>query len=284
LRLPETGEEVKIPMIVGDRPFLSLAPGKKCEINVTFNSAGQGGNEITKPIHVESNDPDTPSYELTLKINLKRIAFYEPQAVQLGGVTIGDTKQATITVRPGPGVSFDIAKIAPVEHVAFETKDSALADGRKEFAITVTLLSTAPVGAFNRTLQIETSIATAPKIKIPIFADVKPAISIDTGNPFNRSMLDLGVLKPGEAHNKTFEITNLRPELPYAPTGIEIDSTVAKQLKATFESTDGGKKIVVTLALDASLSQKFFKGTLKIRSEHPQAQLIEVPFQGLMKP
>lgn len=284
LRLPDTGEEMKIPMIVGDRPFLTLAPGKKCEINVTFNSAGQGGNEITKPIHVESNDPDTPSYELTLKINLKRIAFYEPQAVQLGSVTIGDTKQATITVRPGPGVSFDIAKIAPVEHLAFETQDSAMADGRKEFAITVTLLSSAPIGAFNRTLQIETSIPTAPKIKIPIFADVKPAIRIDTGNPFNSSMLDLGVMKPGEAHRKTFEITNLRPERPYAPTSIEIDSTVAKQLKATFESADGGTKILVTLEIDATLSQKFFKGTLKIHSEHSEARLIEVPFQGLMKP
>jgi hypothetical protein len=218
-----------------------------------------------------------------LKINLLRVANFEPTMLQLGRVMHGDSAEATIDVWPGEGVDFDIAKISPIDHVetSFETKEDP--PGHKRFHLKVKLLATAPIGDFNKTLAIETSLKTAPVVKIPMFALVVPTVRVETGNQFNTSAVDFGVLEAGAGGDRTFEIVNGRPETPYVPKDVKIDSSVAGSLKATIEEVKAGADYRVRITVDKSLKQKFFKGTFKISSDHPEAQEIVVPFQGLIK-
>lgn len=282
LRLPATGEEIAIPMLLTGAPFLELAPGEQCEITVQFNSSGQPLRQIQKEIHVDSTDPNHGRFTLTLKINLLRVAHSKPEVLQLGRIMRGAEVERFVEVWPGEGVEFDIARVAPIEHVETKVTKTEL-DGRPRFRIDLKLLGTAPLGDFTKTLQIETSIATAPPIKIPMFALIHPAVVVETGNRFNSSAVDFGVLQAGIGGSATFEITNGKPDIPYEPKTVTFDSSIANHLSATIEEVEKGVRYRVKVAVDPALDLKFWKGTIKVASDHAEAKELIVPFQGLIK-
>jgi hypothetical protein len=282
LRLPATGEERAIPMLLTGAPFLELAPGEQCEITVQFNSTGQPLRRIQKEIDVESTDPNQRHFKLVLKINLLRVAHSKPEVLQLGKIMRGTTVSRSIEVWPGEGVTFDIARVAPIEHFATEVTRLER-DGRPLYRIDLELLATAPLGDLSKTQLIETSIATAPPVKIPIFALVHPPVVVETGNRFNSSAVDFGVLEPGKGGSATFEITNGRPEVPYLPTAVAFDSPAAAHLSAAIEEIEKGVRYRVKVAVDPAIDLRFFKGTIKVAGDHPEAKELIVPFQGLVK-
>lgn len=282
LKLPATGEEKSIPMLLTGAPFLELAPNEKCEITVQFHSSGQPLRQIQKEITIDSTDPKQPHLKLTLKINLLRVAFSQPEVLQLGKVMRGTEAARFVEIWPGDGVNFDIARVLPIEHV--ETKVTKTdVEGRPRFRIDVKLLGTAPVGDLSKTLQIETSIATAPPVRIAIFALVHPPVVVETGNRFNSNAIDFGVLDVGKGASHTIEITNGRPEVPYVPTAVSFDSAIAKLLSATIEEVVAGSHYRVKILVDPAIDLKFFKGLAKVASEHPEAKELVIPFQGLLK-
>jgi Protein of unknown function (DUF1573) len=283
VRVTATGEEKAIPLIAGIEPFVTLGAGAQCEILVDFNSSGQPLRNIQKEISVECDDPKQPRLLLVLKVNVLRVAHHEPAALQLGKVMHGTEKKSFVEVWPGEGVKFEIAKILPIEHVTTEVKATDLPDGRKRYHIDVTVLASAPIGDFTKTLQIETTMPNAPAVKVPIFCLVQPTVVVATGNRFNSSALDFGVVKAGEGATATFELKNGRPATPYVPLDIKIDSTVADLLSTRIEEVEAGVLYRVHVTADKKLVQRFFKGTLEVKSEHPEAAKIVVPFQGLVK-
>jgi hypothetical protein len=95
--------------------------------------------------------------------------------------------------------------------------------------------------------------------------------------------IDFGGLEAGKGCEKTFEIVNGKPTVPYVPKEVKIDSPVAGSLQTTIEEVKAGERYKIHVTVDKALKQKFFKGTFKIVSDHPEAQELVVPFQGLIK-
>lgn len=75
----------------------TIAPGRSAELKTTFDSANFGG-QIIKTITIDSNDPKTPAYTLTLKGVVKEQLVVAPRQLNLGQVKVGVGREFTLTL------------------------------------------------------------------------------------------------------------------------------------------------------------------------------------------
>lgn len=110
--------------VAGVKPD-TLKPGEKGELVFTLNTANVRG-VAEKHINVPSNDPQTPTVNLTIKVNVRPTFETSPQQVSLGDLRQGtitnivvdvkrlDGKKLNIT-RAESGAKFIKTRIEPVE-------------------------------------------------------------------------------------------------------------------------------------------------------------------------
>jgi hypothetical protein len=278
-RLP-SGEEAMIPQLSTGAPFLTLAPGERCELLVEFHSSGQAIALLEKEFHVESNDPDSPRLRLALRAHVRQIAAIRPSALNLGNVTRGDTARGELSIVPNRDLDVKLLSIAPAEHLRATLEEIEGEDGRTAYKVGVELLGTAPAGSFSKTLLVENSLGEGRGLRISILANVRPAVTFDTKNPMTSTLLDLGVKKAGESAEKTFEIRNARPETPWKPLSIAVESEVRDSIAASFEEIEPGTLYRVKVTAAAGLDRRFYRGKLVITAEHPETPKLEVQFLG----
>lgn len=74
-----------------------IQPGKSGEIKIVFDSTNFSG-KVTKNIAVETNDPKTPSYTLTLNGTIVEEIQITPRQVSLGQIKVGNPARAAVTL------------------------------------------------------------------------------------------------------------------------------------------------------------------------------------------
>lgn len=75
----------------------TIAPGRSAELRTAFDSANFGGT-IAKTITIDSNDPRTPAYTLTLKGVVKEQLVIVPRQLNLGQLKAGADKELALTL------------------------------------------------------------------------------------------------------------------------------------------------------------------------------------------
>ena len=75
----------------------AIPPGGSSAIDVSFNLNGRQGFQ-TKTITITSDDPDRPTYQLTLKGTVVKPVWATPAALYLGRIASPDARHATFAV------------------------------------------------------------------------------------------------------------------------------------------------------------------------------------------
>ncbi len=90
----------------------TLKPGETGELSFTLN-IGMSKGHIEKHITVPSNDPQTPSVNLTIKADIKPTFEINPQQINLGDLHQGITTNAVVTIKRVDGKKLAISKVEP---------------------------------------------------------------------------------------------------------------------------------------------------------------------------
>jgi uncharacterized cupredoxin-like copper-binding protein len=151
----------------------TILPGKKAEIQVTFDSAGFSG-KVEKTVTVTSNAAKSPSYTFNIVGSILEQLQVSPRQVSLGPLTSGSAKQAVVTVtnRSGSMVKILSANFSSSSMDAKATiKKSELKPGESgSVQLSVTAHPDAKV--LSGYLHIVTNHPQKKEITVPVYASV----------------------------------------------------------------------------------------------------------------
>ena len=89
-----------------------LKPGEKGELIFKVNIGVAHGN-LEKHITVPSNDPQSPSVNLSIKVEVKQVLEVAPTQISLGGIRQGAITNVTATLRRTDGKKLAISSTQP---------------------------------------------------------------------------------------------------------------------------------------------------------------------------
>lgn len=145
-----------------------IPPGKTGEIMAVFSSGSSTGN-VTKSITVISNDPDHPSYNLTISGEIIEDVSIRPKNIDFGSVHVGEKTDKTVTIRSQTVPDFKIIKIIPSKPFI----SASIAEEKNgEYVIKVTLENNPDVGRFSGGIHLETNSQMQEKVNIPFFGEI----------------------------------------------------------------------------------------------------------------
>ena len=94
--------------VAGVKPDV-LKPGEKGELVFTV-TLGAARGQMEKHINVPSNDPQSPTVNLAIKVAVQQIYEVNPGMIQVGDIQLGATTNVTVQVRRTDGKKLSITK------------------------------------------------------------------------------------------------------------------------------------------------------------------------------
>lgn len=281
----QTGSEIVIDRMkpMGIDPLIVLAPGEHLDVEVTYRSAGQPHRRITKYLDLFTNDPDQERIRVPITVEVRKAFTLQPLTLKLGESQRSGDLSGDVHVTPEPGVDLALTGIQPAPGLDATLEVIEQDDGSKAYVAHVKVQPGRPAGPFSATLALLTDHAQLNVIKVPVFAEILPVVHFDPGNPFNSKLVDFGMLEGPGPHERTIQVTNADPSVPFTINGVEIQDRGAAALEADVETVEPGVRYVIHLTTRPGLKAKFFKGSLLIRAAHPEQKETTLFYSGWTK-
>jgi hypothetical protein len=252
-----------------------LAPGEDSDIAVTFDTRFDKG-PATRTITVPTNDPAAKSIVLTIKGDVKVQVEATPAQVAFGDVKHGtdQTRQVLlndVVAGTDPTKPPQEFKVQSVTNASPKIKVAAAprTDGKAGAALTVTLLPTMPIGAFDDTIKVATSRAP---VDITVFGNVQGDITVKP------AQVSFGVVPHHQGTLRFVRLVNAGTR-PMKVTGV-VSSNVS--VSATAEPVEAGKEYKITLELRPNTPDGALRGQLAITTDDPQQQTLSLPYFGII--
>ena len=208
--VPEMAEEDK-----------RIAPGGEVKIHAKLSLANRQG-ELTKTCTVTSNDPDSPSFTLTLHGTAIAPIMYEPATLNFGKIMNENPEPQTLTIKAHADEEFEIESVeSSLDQVTATVREVT---PKKEYAIEAKVTKAFPEGNQIGRLTIKTTNAKRPVITVNVYGigvgafDVSPNV-ITFRQTENGATID-PVLRVGPGQVSNFEITEVITPIP--SMGVEI--------------------------------------------------------------
>jgi hypothetical protein len=251
-----------------------LAPGEESDLAVTLDTRFDKG-PATRTITVFTNDPKAQKIVLTIKGDVKLQVEAVPAQVSFGDVRHGieQTRQVLLTdLVSGPATPPPSAfKVQSVSNASPNIKVTPAPrnDGKPGAALTVTLLGTMPLGAFDDTIKVTTSRAP---VDITVFGTVQGDITVKP------AQVSFGVVPHHQATMRMVRLVNAGNRA-LKVTGVKSSNL---SVSATVEPVTPGKEFRVTLALQPNTPDGALRGQIAITTDDPVQQTVSLPFYGIV--
>ncbi|HOX25548.1 MAG TPA: DUF1573 domain-containing protein [Candidatus Krumholzibacteria bacterium] len=256
-----------------------IAPGESTRMTVEFNSKTFQGAQV-KYIHIYTNDPARPSFDLLVSADIKVPLSMDPpkSTVEFKTVKIGETSTVTYTFR-----TEDVPKLElrPTDWPK-EWLDIAVRPGQDPRSVLVdfTVRPDSPAGRHRGSLKLATNLPTVPVVDLE--ADVK----LVTDLVVTPERLNLATLPPGGPVKSKIRVAPYRPGTPFELTRAEIDIPglkvrVENGARECFALIDGA-----ALAADDPLAVKEngrIRGTLRIFTSLASSPELEIPVTYMIR-
>ncbi len=240
------------------------------EIKVTFNSKPVKG-KITKDILVSSNDPDSPTYKLTISGNVIEEVVANPRKLNFTELLYGTGAKQDLSIKSIADPGFEISKVESNRPDVVTTlkKDKE----KNEYIVTASIKKDAKQGMINGKLIIHTNSKNMKKVTVPFFGRVMGDLSVYPPR------ISCGIVKLKEekkvvvfatAYNKDVMVK----QVAITPDFLDAEISEMKEKKMTY-------KISVTLKDSAPAGR--FTGDLKIFTSSKNEPVIDVPVYGMVK-
>ncbi|RNC65256.1 MAG: DUF1573 domain-containing protein [Desulfuromonadales bacterium] len=149
----------------------TIEPGKSGELKTTFDSASFGG-KISKTITIETNDPATPAYTLTIKGTINEDLVVTPRQLNLGQLKAGSSRDFSLTLENRGERTIKIVSVTtPLTQAKAATKKQTIKPGESG-QINVTVAPRAEDRFISGFLTIATDSPAKPEITIAVYGSV----------------------------------------------------------------------------------------------------------------
>lgn len=277
---------VEVPIdprrLVGEKPLVVLAPGASADILVEYDATGQPPRPLRKHVLVQSNDTRQPGFRLTFDVDIQEAVVVEPRPLRFDDVTVGFPATREVMVRPARGIELALTGVDNTDELVAAQVEAIEGEDGRAWKVTVTLTDQLPLGDFSRTLAIRVDHPRLDPLKLPIFARVVGVVRFDTRNPFNSEVLNFGAVAGGRSHTRAIDIVNHDPAVPYRVTAVEVEGEHAQGIIARPHEVEAGRHYRVFVIVPEDFRKPFFKGTVRIRAEHPTLAEKAIPFSGML--
>jgi len=253
----------------------TLKPGDKGELVFTMNVGNMTRGHAEKYITVPSNDPQTPSVNLTVKADIVPTFDFNPQHVPLGDIRQGTTTNVSVQVKRVDGKKINLSKVEtsnPSIHariVPVENSDGTAAD---------VVIESEAEGAprrFNETVKVFADNPTQPAFTIGVSGRLVGPITLSP------EAVLWGIADPEHWPGPRPDLTATRKVRvqatdPSKPMEIRNPTSSLKDLNLVIDTIETGKvyDVVVKLAGPPKESER---GTISFETTLANQQTVTVP-------
>ncbi|MBI5307363.1 MAG: DUF1573 domain-containing protein [Planctomycetes bacterium] len=138
------------------------------EIDVKFKP-GKFVGKVSKTVTVNSNDPETPTYKLTISGDIIEEVVVNPRRINFGTRRKGDSVTKTLEIKTLPGLNTQVTKVESPSPYITISKEKDGADGSCVYQITFNNYDY--IGSYSGIVFVYTTSARQERIDVPFSGD-----------------------------------------------------------------------------------------------------------------
>lgn len=262
-----------------------IKPGETGRIKAAVETASFTG-PINKAVTISSNDPDTPTAQVSVRAVVKPYVEAYPAGFVRVNVLQGDTDKRSVVLYSEEDEPFEIEAIeVPGDWVKVDyapvPEDERAPVGREnqnQYKIDVVVGGpTAPAGPLMDKIKIHTNSPHQPEYLLSLSGVIRPAFNVSP------TVLNFGEVDPkASTAVRTITVSTNNTATPNAFTVNKVESTNPKVFSAEAKPTAPGQyEVQVRLSNDATAGT--LDGDLKIYTSDIGNPVITVPVKGMIK-
>jgi len=247
----------------------TILPGETGEIKATFKSASYNG-KVKKTISVLSNDPDTPSFKLTIFGEVIEEISIKPKNINFGSFRADNQtdKIVKVTIKSLSGPDFKITKTTPSKPFVETT---AIEDKSGEYTLVATLKDYHKIGRFSGKVLLDTNSTKQPQASIVFYGVVEGDISI------NQKRIYCGTVSEGQEITKKLFVKINESDIKILNTKISPDY-ISVKVNENYEQRNPHCLVEINLHKDAPIGK--INGLLVLTTNSKDQPVINIPITG----
>lgn len=254
-----------------------IAPGKAGKVRVTVDTATFNG-PVAKGVTVYTNDPDTPTLELTVRTDVGQFIKLKPGYARFitvqGEPQEGKIVQTLWTPDKSPLEIVKVESPYPFLQVRFweakpEERLKENAD-QQQWKVELHLSNDAPVGPLTEAIKIHTNHPKQKLVPIPVSGFVRPVMAVTP------PIVDMGQVNGTDPVRFSINVRNFATE-PIKVTGITGD---LQGIDARIQPLQEGREYQVQVTFQPDARKGPVNGKLTLTTDSVKVPRIEVQLKG----
>jgi hypothetical protein len=263
-----------------------IKPGKTGKVSAHVDTAGFAG-PISKAVTLETNDPNTPTAQVTISAVVKPFVEAYPTGLVRYNMLQGDVEKQSVTIYTEEEEPFEILKVESpsdwisVDHKKLEAADIVSQVGRKgqaQYKLDVTVGGPdARVGPIAEKIKIITNSKHQPEYTVSVSGVIRPSYRVDpTG-------INFGEVAPTDsAATRTISVRSNNLKAPGSFLVTKVESGVPG-VSAQVAPTDRPGEFSVTLQVDKDAKPGNLDGAVLIHTSDKTKPTVTIPIKGTIK-
>ncbi len=261
-----------------------IKPGESGTVEAAVKTESFQG-PISKAVTIQSNDPDTPTAQVSIRATIKPYVEAYPAGFVRYNLLQGDTDKRTVILYSEEEEPLTIESIeVPGDWVKVERAPVAKADrvpvgrqGQNQYKLDIIVGGpSAPVGPLLDKIKIHTSSKNQPEYLLSLSGMVRPAYTVSP------TVLNFGEVNPKA--NETVRVITVSSNNSESPAAFKVNKVESTnpQINAAAKSTAPGQ-YQVEVRLSDDVAAGAVSGDLKIYTSDASTPVITVPVRGMIK-
>lgn len=246
----------------------NIPPGGSSEIRATF-SAGQDPVKIKKEITVTTNDPVTPLVKLSITGNIIKEIITNPQWINFGNITKGETGTKTVEISPGTDFKLEVTGVeSDNPNVIASYKKH---ENEKSYIVDAVMKGDAPIGNLKGKITVATNSTKQQKVVIPFSSNITGDVLV------SQSVLAYGIVTQGKESVRKLIVTLRKKDIDIKD--VEVTSAFfSANIKPGTNADLPYREVEVKLKDDAPVGK--ITGSIKIHTSSELQPVVEIPVFG----
>lgn len=261
-----------------------IKPGDKGKVVAHVDTTNFSG-PIAKSVTIQSNDPNTPTAQVTIHATVKPYVEAYPAGFLRYTILQGEEQTQSITLYSEDEAPFKVLDVVSpgdwvkVDYKPIENEAERAAAGRKgqtQYRFNITLGPDAPVGPLMDKILIKTNSAYQPEYRLSLSGVVRPTYIVAP------SIVNFGeVTSDGGAEKVVTIQSNNRKQMDQFRVNNVASDVEGVIAEARATAQPGIYEVTVKVASTAKPGE--FNGKLQIQTNDPVKPMTEVAVRGLVK-
>jgi hypothetical protein len=250
-----------------------LKPGEKGELVFTVRVGGQRG-QLRKNITVPSNDPQTPSISLAIKIEMKQILEASPQQLNLGPLHQGVATNLSVVLHRSDGQKLVVASVQATTNLTAHIEPIEGSNDQSAKLVITARAEGAPRG-ISENVKVFLQGISQPAITVAVSGRLLGDVALDHEQLY-WPITDFGQAATPQSQElpiRRITVTSTRPDQPLKITNLRCSLTNLTVELATVETN----KVYAITAKFAQAPKQSERGSISFDTNTPIQPSVTVP-------